>query len=66
MTDEEKRREKEIKYLIYVQNEIIRQAKKRLKALHEELELLGNNKDNPKTLCKNMDYTANDDMERER
>ena len=65
MTDEEKRREKEIKYLIYMQNEIIRQAKKNLKALHEELNLLGNNKDNPKTLCKRMKPRI-DDQEKER
>lgn len=39
-----KDREKEIKYLIYVKNEIIKQQKKELKQLRTELYTLNQNK----------------------
>ena len=45
MTLEEREREKELKMLIYLRNEIIKQAKKELKEYRDELYSLGNNKD---------------------
>lgn len=45
MTLEEREREKELKMLIYLRNEIIKQAKKELKEYRDELNSLGNNKD---------------------
>lgn len=45
MTSEEREREKELKMLIYLRNEIIKQAKKELKEYRDELNSLGNNKD---------------------
>ncbi len=39
-----KDREKEIKYLIYVKNEIIKEQKKELKKLRNELYVLNQNK----------------------
>lgn len=44
MNKEEREREKELKRLIYIRNEIIREAKKELKQYREELANLGNNK----------------------
>lgn len=44
MTPEEREREKELKRLIYLRNEVIREAKKELKQYREELRSLGNNK----------------------
>lgn len=44
MTSEEREREKELKMLIYLRNEIIKQAKKELKEYRDELNSLGNNK----------------------
>lgn len=45
MTQKERDREKELKHLIYLRNETIKQAKKELKQFREELNSLGNNKD---------------------
>lgn len=39
-----KDREKEIKYLIYIKSELIKQTKKEIKALQEEREQINNNK----------------------
>ena len=44
MTPEEQEREKELKRLIYLRNEIIKEAKKELKHYRNELNSLGNNK----------------------
>lgn len=44
MTPEEREREKELKRLIYLRNEVIREAKKELKQYRQELDSLGNNK----------------------
>lgn len=44
MTEEERKREKEIKYLIYLKSQILKQTKKELKQLRDELENLGDNK----------------------
>lgn len=44
MTPEEQEREKELKRLIYLRNEIIKEAKKELKQYRNELNSLGNNK----------------------
>lgn len=44
MTQEEREREKELKRLIYLRNEIIKEAKKELKILRNELNSLGNTK----------------------
>lgn len=61
MTEEERKREKELKYMIYLENEIIKQAKKRLKNCYIELENLGNNKDNPKTLSKKRNFSRDEE-----
>lgn len=45
MTPEERDREKELKRLIYLRNEIIKEAKKELKQYRMELQSLGNNKE---------------------
>ena len=39
-----KDREKEIKYLIYLKSQLIKQAKKEIKNLHNELDEIGKNK----------------------
>ena len=39
-----KDREKEIKYLIYIKSELIKQTKKEIKALQQEREQINNNK----------------------
>lgn len=44
MNKKEKEREKEIKYLIYLKNELIKKTKKELMQYREELKLLGNSK----------------------
>lgn len=43
-----KSREKEIKYLMYLKNEIIKQEKKQLKQLRQELIQIQNNKQKKK------------------
>ena len=45
MTQKEREREKELKRLIYMRNEIIRQAKKELRQYRDELNSLGNSKE---------------------
>ena len=45
MTREEQEREKELKRLIYIRNEIIKVAKKELRQYRGELNSLGNNKE---------------------
>ena len=45
MTREEQEREKELKRLIYIRNEIIKEAKKELRQYRGELNSLGNNKE---------------------
>lgn len=45
MTGEEQEREKELKRLIYIRNEIIKVAKKELRQHRDELNSLGNNKE---------------------
>lgn len=45
MTREEQEREKELKRLIYLRNEIIKEAKKELRQYRDELNSLGNNKE---------------------
>jgi hypothetical protein len=39
-----KDREKEIKYLIYLKSQLIKQTKKEIKKLHHELDEIGKNK----------------------
>lgn len=39
-----KDREKEIKYLIYLKSQLIKQTKKEIKKLHNELDEIGKNK----------------------
>lgn len=39
-----KDREKEIKYLIYLKSQLIKQTKKEIKNLHNELDEIGKNK----------------------
>lgn len=46
MNREERDREKEIKYLMYLKSELIKQTKKELAELREELNSLGNNRSN--------------------
>lgn len=43
MTERERQREKELRRLIYLRNEIIRESKKELKEYYNELYSLGNN-----------------------
>jgi hypothetical protein len=45
VTREEQEREKELKRLIYIRNEIIKEAKKELRQYRDELNSLGNNKE---------------------
>lgn len=45
MNKEEREREKEIKYLMYLKSQLITQTKKELSQLREELNSLGNNKE---------------------
>lgn len=45
MNKEERDREKEIKYLMYLKSQLIKQTKKELSLLREELNSLGNNKE---------------------
>lgn len=45
MNKEEREREKEIKYLMYLKSQLIKQTKKELSLLREELNSLGNNKE---------------------
>ena len=45
VTREEQEREKELKRLIYIRNEIIKVAKKELRQYRDELNSLGNNKE---------------------
>lgn len=45
MTPEEREREKELKRLIYLRNEVIKEAKKELRLYRMELQSLGNNKE---------------------
>ena len=47
-----KDREKELKYLIYLKNEIIKQQKKELKLLRQELEQINQNKSKSKVYRK--------------
>lgn len=44
MTEEERAREKEIKYLMFLKSELIRETKKELSRLRDELNNLGDNK----------------------
>lgn len=44
MTEKERNREKELKYLIYLKSQLIKEAKKDIKTYHEELESLGKSK----------------------
>ena len=44
MNKEERDREKELKYLIYLKNELLKQTKKELQQYRRELEQLGDNK----------------------
>lgn len=44
MTEEERAREKEIKYLMFLKSELIRQTKRELSQLRDELNNLGDNK----------------------
>ena len=45
MNKEEREREKEIRYLMYLKSQLIKQTKKELSQLREELNSLGNNKE---------------------
>lgn len=45
MDQKERDREKELKRLIYLRNELIKEAKKELKQYRQELNSLGNNKE---------------------
>lgn len=45
MNKEEREREKEIKYLMYLKSQLIKQTKKELSLLRDELNSLGNNKE---------------------
>lgn len=45
MNKEEREREKEIKRLMYLKSQLIKQTKKELSLLREELNSLGNNKE---------------------
>lgn len=45
MNKEEREREKEIRYLMYLKSQLIKQNKKELSLLREELNSLGNNKE---------------------
>lgn len=45
MNKEEREREKEIRYLMYLKSQLIKQTKKELSLLREELNSLGNNKE---------------------
>lgn len=45
MNKEEREREKEIKYLMYLKSQLIKQTKKELSQLREELNSLGNSKE---------------------
>jgi hypothetical protein len=45
MNKEEREREKEIRYLMYLKSQLISQTKKELSLLREELNSLGNNKE---------------------
>ena len=44
MNKEERDREKELKYLIHLKSELLKQTKKELQAYRKELDQLGNNK----------------------
>lgn len=44
MNKEERNREKELKYLIYLKSELLKQTKKELQSYRRELDQLGNNK----------------------
>lgn len=44
MNKEERDREKELKYLIYLKSELLKQTKKELQSYRRELDQLGNNK----------------------
>lgn len=46
MNRDERDREKEIKYLMYLKSQLIKQTKKELAELREELNGLGNNRSN--------------------
>ena len=46
MNREERDREKEIKYLMYLKSQLIKQTKKELAELRNELNSLGNNRGN--------------------
>lgn len=46
MNRDERDREKEIKYLMYLKSQLIKQTKKELAELREELNSLGNNRSN--------------------
>lgn len=45
MNKEEREREKEIRYLMYLKSQLIKQTKKELAELREEFNSLGNNKE---------------------
>ena len=45
MNKEERDREKEIKYLMYLKSQLIKETKKELSLLRDELNSLGNNKE---------------------
>lgn len=49
-----KDREKEIKYLIYLKSQIIKQTKKEIKNLHRELDELNKSKSKSKIRNKNL------------
>lgn len=44
MNEEQRNREKEIKYLIYLKSQLMKETKKELSGLRNELNNLGNNK----------------------
>ena len=44
MNKEERDREKELKYLIYLKSELLKQTKKEIQAYQKELDQLSNNK----------------------
>ena len=44
MNKEERDREKELKYLIYLKSELLKQTKKELQSYRRELDQVGNNK----------------------
>lgn len=46
MNKDERDREKEIKYLMYLKSQLIKQTKKELAELREELNSLGNDRSN--------------------